>query len=212
MSDSDQVLTSSSDKILTDYERHNVSMMRLIKSLLASSTMPHVALIVMLSSVLYIMAGFSSLTVFSSIAFTSLSVAYAITALLSGNATVNRWIALDDESERGNYGIIKYNLLKFRVCLFPIICAVIIFFLVIVLTGENGIISDFDQLFPTALGMLFVAWSIVQGSSFTKWASSNSARNFQMAKQQSNHSLSILVTMVVIGIFEFNYQYFILPI
>ncbi|GIR34114.1 MAG: hypothetical protein CM15mP47_3400 [Methanobacteriota archaeon] len=62
MSDSDQVLTSSSDKILTDYERHNVSMMRLIKSLLASSTMPHVALIVMLSSVLYIMAGFSSLT------------------------------------------------------------------------------------------------------------------------------------------------------
>lgn len=200
MSDSKLVLTSSSDKILTDYEQHNVSMMRLVKSLLASSTMPHIALIVMLSSLLYVMAGFSSLTVFSSIAFTSLSVAYAITALLSGNATVNRWIALDDESERGNHGFVRYNLLKFRVCSFPIISAVIIFFLVLVLTGENGIISDFDQLFPTALGMLFVAWSVVQGSSFTKWASSNSARNFQMAKQQSNYSLSILVTMAVIGV------------
>ena len=201
MSDSDQVLTSSSDKILTDYERHNVSMMRLIKSLLASSTMPHVALIVMLSSVLYIIAGFSSLTVFSSIAFTSLSLAYAITALLSGNATVSRWITLDNDSERGNHGLVLDKLMKFRVCLFPIISAVIIFFLVLILTGENGIISDFDQLFPTALGMLFVAWSIVQGNSFSKWASSNSARNFQTAKQPSNHNLSILVTMVVIGIF-----------
>lgn len=201
MSDNNLVLTSSSDKILTDYERNNISMMRLVKSLLASSTMPHVALIVMLSSVLYVITGFSSLTVFSSIAFTSLSVAYAITALLSGNAIVNRWITLSNDSERGNQGLIKYNLLKFRVCLFPLFCAAIIFFLVIMLTGENGIISDFDQLFPTALGMLFVAWSIVQGSSFTKWASSNSARNFQTAKQPSNHNLSILVTMAVIGIF-----------
>ncbi|MEC8541247.1 MAG: hypothetical protein VXY53_05345, partial [Candidatus Thermoplasmatota archaeon] len=63
MNDSDVVLSSSSDDILTDYERHNVSMMRLIKSLLASSTMPHVALIVIFSSMLYIMAGFNSLTV-----------------------------------------------------------------------------------------------------------------------------------------------------
>ena len=152
MSDSKLVLTSSSDKILTDYEQHNVSMMRLIKSLLASSTMPHIALIVMLSSLLYIMAGFSSLTVFSSIAFTSLSVAYAITALLSGNATVSRWITLDNDSERGNHGLVLDKLMKFRVCSFPIISALIIFFLVMVLTGENGIISDFDQLFPQPSG------------------------------------------------------------
>ncbi len=201
MNDSDVVLSSSSDDILTDYERHNVSMMRLIKSLLASSTMPHVALIVIFSSMLYIMAGFNSLTVFSSIAFTSLSTAYGITAFLSRNSTVNRWITLDDDSERGSHGIVIFNLLKFRICLFPITTASFIFFLILILTGENGIISDLDQLFPTTLGMLFIVWSIVQGSSFTKWASSNSAKNFQIAKRPSNLSFSISLTLIVIGIF-----------
>ena len=103
-----------------------------------------------------------------------------------------------------------FKLLKFRGLSVSLIIALIIFFLVIPLTGENGIISDFDQLFPTALGMLFVAWSIVQGSSFTKWASSNSARNFQ------NRKATIQLQPIYTGYhgsnwsFEFNYQHFVL--
>ena len=172
---------ASSDAILHDYEDKNISLIRLVKSLLATATMPHIVLIVVTSSVLYILAGIDTFTVFSSLAFTSLAVAYAVTALLSNNKVVKKMISLDQNSSEREQSFVVSNIIKFKICLFPLAIALVVFLLINTIAGENGILPGLSNLIPTALGMLFILWSIIQGSSFTQWASSVSARNFQQA-------------------------------
>ena len=91
-SESDKHSAESGDDLLSIYEQQSVSMFSLIKTLLATSTMPHIILIVLLSVIFYIIARIDSMTVFAAMAFTSLSVSYAITALLIRNKTVKTWV------------------------------------------------------------------------------------------------------------------------
>ena len=194
----------SSDAILSEYENQNVSMLKLVKTLLSTTTMPHVVMIVVASIVLYFLASLNNFTVFSSVAFTSLAVAYAITALLSDNKAIKQLITLDENPSKSDQSVIKSTVNKFRICLFPLGVAVGVFFVINTLTGENGIMPGTSEMIPTALGMLFVLWSIIQGSSFSRWASSSSARNFQRASKTSGLKLSILTTVlatIVFGLF-----------
>ena len=194
----------SSDAILREYENQNVSMVKLVKTLLSTATMPHVVMIVIASTVFYLLAGLNSLTVFSSMAFTSLAVAYAITALLSNNRVVRQMITLDEISSETDQYLLKSTIKKFKICLFPLGVAAGVFFIINTLTGENGILPGSSDLIPTALGMLFILWSIIQGSSFSQWASSNSAQNFQKVGKTGGLKLSILTTIlttIVIGLF-----------
>ena len=194
----------SSDAILREYENQNVSMVKLVKTLLSTATMPHVVMIVIASTVFYLLAGFNSLTVFSSMAFTSLAVAYAITALLSNNRVVKQMITLDEISSETDQYLLKSTVKKFKICLFPLGVAAGVFFIINTLTGENGILPGSSDLIPTALGMLFILWSIIQGSSFSQWASSNSAQNFQKVGKTGGLKLSILTTIlatIVFGLF-----------
>ena len=80
---------------LSKYEQQNVSMFSLVKTLLSTSTMPHIILIILLSVIFYIIARIDSMTVFAAMAFTSLSASYSLTALMAKNKTVNNWITLD---------------------------------------------------------------------------------------------------------------------
>ena len=189
---------ASSDAILHDYEDKNISLIRLVKSLLATATMPHIVLIVVTSSVLYILAGIDTFTVFSSLAFTSLAVAYAVTALLSNNKVVKKMISLDQNSSEGEQSFAVSNIIKFKICLFPLAIALVVFLLINTITGENGMLPGLSNLIPTGLGMLFILWSIIQGSSFTQWASSVSARNFQQATKSSTLRTSVVVTVMAI--------------
>ncbi|DAC58081.1 MAG TPA: hypothetical protein HA354_04335, partial [Candidatus Poseidoniaceae archaeon] len=194
----------SSDAILREYENQNVSMVKLVKTLLSTATMPHVVMIVIASTVFYLLAGLNSLTVFSSMAFTSLAVAYAITALLSNNRVVKQMITLGEISSETDQYLLKSTIKKFKICLFPLGVAVGVFFVINTLTGENGIMPGSSDLIPTALGMLFILWSIIQGSSFSQWASSNSAQNFQTVGKTGGLKLSILTTIlatIVFGLF-----------
>ena len=194
----------SSDAILSEYENQNVSMLKLVKTLLSTTTMPHVVMIVVASIVLYFLASLNNFTVFSSVAFTSLAVAYAITALLSDNKAIKQLITLDENPSKSDQSVIKSTVNKFRICLFPLGVAVGVFFVINTLTGENGIMPGTSEMIPTALGMLFVLWSIIQGSSFSRWASSSSARNFQRVSKTSGLKLSILTTVlatIVFGLF-----------
>ena len=194
----------SSDAILREYENQNVSMVKLVKTLLSTATMPHVVMIVIASTVFYLLAGLNSLTVFSSMAFTSLAVAYAITALLSNNGVVRQMITLDEISLETDQYLLKSTIKKFKICLFPLGVAAGVFFIINTLTGENGILPGSSDLIPTALGMLFILWSIIQGSSFSQWASSNSAQNFQKVGKTGGLKLSILTTIlatIVFGLF-----------
>ena len=189
---------ASSDAILHDYEDKNISLIRLLKSLLATATMPHIVLIVVTSSVLYILAGIDTFTVFSSLAFTSLTVAYAVTALLSNNKVVKKMISLDQNSSEGEQSFVVSNIIKFKICLFPLAIALVVFLLINTIAGENGMLPGVSNLIPTALGMLFILWSIIQGSSFTQWASSVSARNFQQATKPRTLRTSFVVTVMAI--------------
>ena len=125
---------ASSDAILHDYEDKNISLIRLVKSLLATATMPHIVLIVITSSTLYILAGIDTFTVFSSLAFTSLAVAYAVTALLSNNKVVKKMISLDNNSLEGEQSLLVSNIIKFKICLFPLAIALVVFLIINTIT------------------------------------------------------------------------------
>ena len=185
--------------MLSQFEQQNVSMYGLIKTLLSKSTMPHIILITVLSAILYLLARSESLTVFAAVAFTSMSTAYAITAMLSKSSTIRSWVTLPEQDAEQDHGYITNKLGKFKVCIFPLIIAALVFGLTILTLGENGIVSDGNKLIPVALGMLFIIWSIVQGTSFAMWASSSSAKQSAKVSRLNNSKSSLIMLFIIIG-------------
>lgn len=196
-SDAKEVENSSQD-LLAEYETTNVSLISLARTLVSTSTMPHLFLITILSTVLYITSSADSLTNISAMAFTSLSIGYGISALASNNSTVKKWITLDQELSDERPFIIR-NLAKFRICVFPLVMAIISFVAMILLFGDNGVIPIGDGVLPLVIGSLFVVWSIVQGTSFTKWASSVSAKLIEKQKR-TNLQISIIFSIGIIAL------------
>jgi len=191
-------LDNSSQDLLAEYESTNVSLISLARTLVSTSTMPHLFLITILSTVLYITSSADSLTNISAMAFTSLSVGYGISALASSNSSVKKWITLDHELSDERPFIIR-NLAKFRICIFPLLMATISFFAMLFLFGDNGVMPLGDGVLPLVMGSLFVVWSIIQGTSFTKWASSVSAKLTD--KQKPTHlSMSVVFSIGVIAL------------
>ena len=191
-------LDNSSQDLLAEYESTNVSLISLARTLVSTSTMPHLFLITILSTVLYITSSAESLTNISAMAFTSLSVGYGISALASNNSSVKKWITLDHELSDERPFIIR-NLAKFRICIFPLLMATISFFAMLFLFGDNGVMPLGDGVLPLVMGSLFVVWSIIQGTSFTKWASSVSAKLTD--KQKPTHlSMSVVFSIGVIAL------------
>ena len=185
--------------MLSQFEQQNVSMYGLIKTLLSKSTMPHIILITVLSAILYLLARSESLTVFAAVAFTSMSTAYAITAMLSKSSTIRSWVTLPEQDAEQDHGYVTNKLGKFKVCIFPLIIAALVFGLTMLTLGENGIVSDGNKLIPVALGMLFIIWSIVQGTSFAMWASSSSAKQSAKVSRLNNSKSSLIMLFIIIG-------------
>ena len=183
---------------LSIYEQQNISMFRLVKTLLSTSTMPHIILIILLSVILYITARVDSLNVSVAMAFTSLSASYAMTALLANNKTISNWITLDENNTNDEMSILIRNLYHFRICLFPLVTSVGIFALLSLTTGENGVVANANNAIPLILGMMFIAWSIVQGTSFSQWASNNSAKKITNAKNLASLKTSTIIAAAVI--------------
>ena len=119
------------DDLLSKFEQQDVSMYGLVKTLLSSSTMPHIIMILFLSVIFYTTARIDSLTVFSAMAFTSLSASYIITAMLSNNRRVSDWITLGDDNSASETSFLLRYLSPFRICLFPVISAGLIFALLV---------------------------------------------------------------------------------
>ena len=200
MESDSETISNSSEDILSQFEEQNISMVSLVKTLLSTSTMPHIILITLLSTILYIVAKVDSLTIFSSMVFASLSVSYCVTALLSKNPKISSWITLPDEEQRIDSSKLWNTLSKFRICLFTLSVAGLIFFTISFTTGENGVISDANKSIPLILGMLFVIWSIVQGTSFSMWASSTSAKPSSKSTKSSSIRFSLIVILSTIGL------------
>ncbi|DAC54609.1 MAG TPA: hypothetical protein HA359_01940 [Candidatus Poseidoniaceae archaeon] len=200
MESDSKTISNSSEDILSQFEEQNISMVSLVKTLLSTSTMPHIILITLLSTILYIVAKVDSLTIFSSMVFASLSVSYCVTALLSKNPKISSWITLPDDEQKIDSSKMWNTLSKFRICLFPLSVAGLIFLIISFTTGENGVISDANKSIPLILGMLFVIWSIVQGTSFSMWASSTSAKPSSKSTKSSSIRFSLIVILSTIGL------------
>ena len=193
-----QELENSSHDLLAEYETTNVSLLSLARTLISTATMPHLFLVTILSTILYITSSADSLTNISAMAFTSLSIGYGIIALASNNSTVKKWITLDHELIDERPFIIR-NMAKFRICIFPLGMAIISFIAMFLLFGDNGVIPIGDGVLPLIMGSLFVVWSIVQGTSFTKWASSASAKLTD--KQKPTYlQVSVVFSIGIIGL------------
>jgi hypothetical protein len=197
--DSDtEELGDSSQDLLAEYENSNVSLISLARTLLSSSTMPHIILVIILSAILYITSSADSLTNISAMAFTSLSIGYGVSAITSNSTIVKKWITLDYD-ETDERPLLIRNLAKFRICIFPLVMAFISLLAMLFFFGENGVIPIGDGVLPLAMGSLFVVWSIVQGTSFTKWASSASAKLID--KQRPTYlQMSVLFSIGIIAL------------
>ena len=192
--------SNSSEDILSQFEEQNISMVSLVKTLLSTSTMPHIILITLISTILYIVAKVDSLTIFASMTFASLSISYCITALLSKNPKISSWITLSNDEDKITSSKLWNNFSKFRICLFPLIVAGLILLTITLTTGENGIIRDANKSIPLILGMLFVVWSIIQGTSFSMWASSTSAKPSEKSTKSSSIRFSLIVLFSSISV------------
>ena len=104
---------------LQSLQQQESSLLGLVRVLLRGKTLPHLLMILLLSSGLHLMA-MSGQRTLSALVFLSLSCAYLFTGLLSGFNTVRRWTELPDDDESARNGRTKRLLLSFRICLFPL--------------------------------------------------------------------------------------------
>ena len=218
--DSETENSEEMNNILDDLSNQQTSVWGLIKTLLSPQTLPHIALIVILSTTFYITANFDSLTTFSALCFTSITLGYAITAALSNSSYVQRITKLpskelqeidEEQSANDQIGRIKRIIFSFRICIFPLVLSGLAMGGLLTLFSDNGALSAFEDTIPLALASLFVIWSIIQGRSFSNWIASISASNFnQSTAKKGNpkaqaviHGLAILI-IAFIGVCIFH--------
>jgi len=210
--DSETEIVNGEDSVFNDLANQQTSIWGLIKTLLSPQTLPHIALIVILSTIFYITANFDNLTTFSAMCFTSITLGYAITAALSNSSFVQRVTKLPskelqeiDEAQSTNdqIGRIKRIIFSFRICIFPLAISVIAMAGLLALFSDNGALSAFEGTIPLALASLFIIWSIIQGRSFSNWIAAISATQLPQstAKNGNPKAQSIIhgLAMIFIG-------------
>ena len=182
--DSETNIEHDDNSVLTELANQQTSIWGLVKTLLSPKTLPHIALIVILSTVFYITAGFDNLTTMAAMCFTSVTIGYAMTAVLSNTEFVQRVTTLpsnelqevDEEQSSGDQiSRMKRIIFSFRICILPLALSGLALVALLALFSENGALSSFEGTIPLALASLFVIWSIIQGRSFSNWIASISA-------------------------------------
>ena len=148
--DSETENSEEMNNILDDLSNQQTSVWSLIKTLLSPQTLPHIALIVILSTTFYITANFDSLTTFSALCFTSITLGYAITAALSNSSYVQRITKLpskelqeidEEQSANDQIGRIKRIIFSFRICIFPLVLSGLAMGGLLTLFSDNGALS-----------------------------------------------------------------------
>ncbi len=209
--ESDSSQFSDDNPELESLKNVETSLWKLLKTLLSPKTMPHIVMISILAVILHILASSDSLTNITSVMFISLSMGYSITAIGSKNERVRSWtIAQSETSSEVESKVVKF-IKKFKICIFPLSASLVSAILILTLFGENGLIPQLYDLIPVFLGSLFVLWAIIQGVSFSTWASSLSANKTKKKGAISNLKFStgfngiVLMgfSIISVGIFQF---------
>lgn len=202
---------SESNSELESLRNNETSLWRLLKTLLSPKTMPHIVMISVLSIILHIMASSNSLTNITAVLFISLSIGYSVTAIGSRNERIRNWTIAESKESNAEDSKAMIFIKKFNICLFPLAVSLVSIIVILTLFGENGLIPQAYDLIPLFLASLFVLWAIIQGISFSTWASSLSANNTKEEGAVLNLKTSTifngLILMgfatVVVGIFQF---------
>ena len=208
------------NSVLSELANQQTSIWGLIKTLLSPQTLPHIALIVILSSTFYITASIDSLTTFAAMCFVSVTIGYALTALLSNTEFVQKITKLpskeldaaEEESSGDQLSRMKRIIFSFRICIFPLALSGLAMIGLIALFSDGGALSAFEGTITTVLASLFVIWSIIQGRSFSNWIASISASNISQPTEKNGnpklqaiiHGLAIMfIAFIGVCIFHF---------
>lgn len=156
-------------------EDETFGLLSLVKTVLDRKTMPHLLLLVMATSALYVftMTDSSDVNVIAAMCFIALSLSYCATAYLSGNEAIGRILRTTqyetDADEDGPKAVGKLlHLLKqvLKAWALPLCIAGALMLLMVFLLGDEGPLSGVGSALPLILASLFVLWSIGQGMSF----------------------------------------------
>ena len=202
---------SESNSELDSLKNTETSLWRLVKTLLSPKTMPHIVLISILSIILHILASNDSLTNIASVIFISLSIGYTVTAIGSRNERIRKWTIAESRTSNEDDNKLMKFLKKFDICIFPLAVSLVSVIIIIMLFGENGLIPQVYDLIPVFLASLFVLWAIIQGISFSTWASSLSAKKTKKKGATLNLKYSTVFNglflmgfaIITVGIFQF---------
>ncbi|DAC49981.1 MAG TPA: hypothetical protein D7H97_04465 [Candidatus Poseidoniales archaeon] len=134
----------------------------LMATLVDLKTLPHVILLLILSTILYSFAQFSDTSAtYSAIGFLSLSIGYAATAASTRWDFIYRLVRVDGlASESWLKSLILRSL---RAWIVPLVMSSIIAFGFFQLTNSD---DNWNHWLPLGLASLFLLWSIGQGTSF----------------------------------------------
>ena len=197
---------------LDNLRQEESSLFGLLRVLLSGKTLPHLVLIALLSAVFQVLATTGN-DVASALGFLSLSGGYLLTGLMSGVGPVQRWIQLPEETEDPTSGRLKGLILSFRICVFPLVMAAVVFAVLQALVGPQGALGDLTDALPLVLSSCFVIWAVVQGRGFGRWLASLAAsrlpdgepRNEGLSTVSAVGSLSVIVVLVSVLLVGFEW-------
>ncbi|HIO95127.1 MAG TPA: hypothetical protein EYN46_07200, partial [Candidatus Poseidoniales archaeon] len=151
------------------------SLLSLIKTILSPATMPHLLLLVVATSALYIftMTDSGDIDEIAAMCFIALSLSYCATAYISGNEAIGRIlrtaryeISADEDGPTAAGKLLHLLKQVLKAWALPLCIAGALMLLMVFLLGDEGPLSGVRSSLPLILASLFVLWSIGQGMSF----------------------------------------------
>ncbi|MBT6527662.1 MAG: hypothetical protein HOM04_04015 [Euryarchaeota archaeon] len=205
--------TSPPEDLLKELAANETSLIALIKTLLSPKTMPHLFMIVLMSTALYFVANSNNGEDIAALGFISLSLGYAITAIFSANEKVRSWITVTGNVDVSQFNMFQKVKASLKICAFPLAVAIAIGILIMILFSQDSA-TDLPAVFPISLASLFVIWAIAQGRSFSSWASSLSAKNLPDKQATTGNIVTlavfqytVILSLSLIGLIGFEFLY-----
>ena len=161
-------LSSNDSSEVTIVEEPKFGLWELISTLMDLKTLPHILLLLILSTILYALAqGPDSANLYSAIGFISLSFGYSLTAMSTRWDFAHKMVRVEGLASDSWF---KSMLLRsLRAWTLPLLLSGLICFGLLQLVKGN---ENWETWIPLSLATLFLLWSIGQGLSFKSGTSS----------------------------------------
>ena len=167
-SSDNEPLSSNDSSEETNVEEPKFGLWELISTLMDLKTLPHILLLLILSTILYALAqGPDSANLYSAIGFISLSFGYSLTAMSTRWDFAHKMVRVEGLASDSWF---KSMLLRsLRAWTLPLLLSGLICFGLLQLVKGN---ENWETWIPLSLATLFLLWSIGQGLSFKSGTSS----------------------------------------